>query len=136
MLLEALGRSAEEITAGLPAGVVDVRIRGRDAEFVVDVPRVPEPHAFPPEVDDEDEDGAVARISLRLPEAVKGRAEELAARSGYSLNSWIVNVLRAATTRRAIGVDLDLSSIPFGDPPGGRTRGPHASSRPRRATSG
>jgi len=74
----------------------------------------------------EDEDGAVARITLRLPESVKYRAEELATKGGHSLNSWIVNVVRAATRERAINVDLDLSSVPFLDRetfPGGR-RGP------------
>ena len=127
VLLEVLGQSAAEITAELPAGVVDVRLRGREPEFVVEVPRVPEqPAGAGPsdagEPDDED-DGAVARISLRLPESVKARAEELAARGGYSLNSWIVTVLRAATSKRAINVDIDLSSIPFGESPGGRGRG-------------
>ncbi len=127
VLLEVLGQSAAEITAELPVGTVDVRLRGREPELVVDVPRTPhEPPGTGPvdgdEPDDED-DGAVARISLRLPESVKARAEELAARGGYSLNSWIVTVLRAATSKRAINVDIDLSSIPFGDSPGGRARG-------------
>ena len=128
VLLEVLGQSAAEITAELPAGVVDVRLRGREPELVVDVPRVPVPPVppgppEPPDAEVEEDDGAVARISLRLPESVKTRAEELAARGGYSLNSWIVTVLRAATTKRAINVDIDLSSIPFGDPPGGLGRG-------------
>ena len=128
VLLEVIGQAAAEITAELPAGVVDVRLRGREPELVVDVPRVPEPPTPaapppPPEPEDDDDNGAVARISLRLPESVKARAEELAARGGYSLNAWIVTVLRAATTKRAINVDIDLSSIPFGDVPGGRGRG-------------
>jgi hypothetical protein len=127
VLLEVLGQSAAEITAELPAGVVDVRLRGREPEFVVDVPRVPEQPAGagPADADEpeDEDDGAVARISLRLPESVKARAEELAARSGYSLNSWIVTVLRAATSKRAINVDIDLSSIPFGESPGARGRG-------------
>jgi hypothetical protein len=57
---------------------------------------------------------------------VKYKAEELAAKSGHSLNSWIVNVVRAATRERAVNVDIDLSSIPFLDGPGfptGRGRG-------------
>ncbi len=128
VMLEVLGQSAAEITAELPAGVVDVRLRGREPEFVVEVHRPPEPPVppgpvEPPEPPDEEDDGAVARISLRLPESVKSRAEDLAARGGYSLNSWIVTVLRAATSRRAVNVDIDLSSIPFGEPPGGRGRG-------------
>ncbi len=127
VLLEVLAQSAAEITAELPAGVVDVRLRGREPELVVDVPGVPvqRPAAGPvdPGEPDDEDDGTVARISLRLPESVKTRAEELAARSGQSLNSWIVTVLRAATSKRAINVDIDLSSIPFGDSPGGRGRG-------------
>jgi hypothetical protein len=130
VLLEVLGQSAAEITTELPAGVVDVRLRGREPEFVVEVPALPEPPApprppLPTDVDEaeDEDDGTVARISLRLPESVKTRAEELAARGGYSLNAWIVTVLRAATTKRAVNVDIDLSSIPFGDTPGGRGRG-------------
>jgi hypothetical protein len=127
VLLEVLGQAAAEITAELPAGVVDVRLRGREPELVVDVPRAHEqPAAAGPvegEEPDDGDDGAVARISLRLPESVKARAEDLAARGGYSLNSWIVTVLRAATSKRAINVDIDLSSIPFGESPGGRARG-------------
>jgi hypothetical protein len=62
---------------------------------------------------EEEDEGAVARITLRIPESVKYKAEELAAKSGHSLNSWLVNVIRAATRDRAINVDIDLSSIPF-----------------------
>ncbi len=127
VLLEVLAQSAAEISAELPAGLVDVRLRGRDPEFVVDVARVPQPLVAPGPVEagdgEEDDDGAVARISVRLPESVKARAEELAARGGHSLNAWIVTVLRAATTKRAVTVDIDLSSIPFGEPPGSRGRG-------------
>ena len=46
---------------------------------------------------------------------MKYKAEELAAKSGHSLNSWIVNAVRNATRERAINVDIDLSSIPFFD---------------------
>ena len=73
--------------------------------------------------EDDEEEGTIARITLRIPEAVKFRAEELAAKSGHSLNGWIVNVLRAATKERgAINVDIDLSSIPFFDDGRGRGR--------------
>ena len=60
---------------------------------------------------EEVEDGNVARITLRLPESVKVRAEEFAARSGHSLNTWLVQVIRTATREDAINVDIDLSSI-------------------------
>lgn len=120
-LMEALSQAAAEITSELPAGSVDVRLRGREPQFVVDVPTMPMPAQTstpqtPPaatEPGEEDEDGAVARITLRIPESVKYKAEELATKSGHSLNSWIVNVVRTATRERAINVDIDLSSLPF-----------------------
>ena len=77
-------------------------------------PSAPEPPAPPSPEDLEVEgDDAVARITLRIPESVKYKAEELAAKGGHSLNSWIVNVVRNATRERAINVDIDLSSVPF-----------------------
>ena len=122
-LMDALSQAAAEITAELPAGSVDVRLKGREPQLVVDVPAVPMPPAAPApgapmppteDADEEDEDdGAVARLTLRIPESVKSKAEELAAKSGHSLNSWLVNVVRSATRERAINVDIDLSSIPF-----------------------
>jgi hypothetical protein len=127
--MELLSQAAAEITAELPAGVVEMRLRGRDPEVVVDVPagppEPPRPPAAPPTTDaDDTEDGdVVARVTLRIPESVKVRAEELAAKGGYSLNSWIVTVLRAATSPRAMNVDIDLSSIPFLDQQGGHGRG-------------
>ena len=115
-LMEAISQAAAEITAELPSGGVDVRLAGRDLDFVVQggppaAPESPGPPA-PPAAED-DEDGAVARITLRMPESVKARAEELAAATGHSLNTWLVNVVRAATREHAVNVDIDLSSIPF-----------------------
>ena len=121
-LMEALSQAAAEITSEMRAGSVDVRLNGRDLEFVVDeaVPeQQPSPEAVLPEEDEND--AATARITLRLPENVKARAEEFASRSGSSLNTWIVNVLRGATREGAINIDIDLSSLPFGpDGSGGR----------------
>jgi hypothetical protein len=119
-LMEALSQAAAEITSEMRAGSVDVRLTGRDLEFVVEHP-TPEPAApvaaATPAGEDEEEDGPTARITLRLPESVKAKAEELAGRTGSSLNTWIVNVLRAATREGAINIDIDLSSLPFGDGP-------------------
>ena len=119
-LMEALSQAAAEITSELPAGSVDVRLRGREPEFVVDVPAPTAGQgragAEPaPEPEDVEEDGPVARITLRIPESLKAKAEEMAARSGHSLNTWLVSTIRNATRERAINVDIDLSSIPFLD---------------------
>lgn len=115
-LMEAVSQAAAEITAELPAGEVDVRLDGRDLAFGVSVPHpaaAPAPEPGAPAAEEYDE-GSLARITLRIPEAVKARAEELAARSGHSLNTWLVNVVRGATRDGAVTVDIDLSSLPFG----------------------
>ena len=115
-LMEAISHAAAEITAELPEGSVDVRLVGRELDFVVEMappsalPAPPPPPAPPVP---EEEDGDLARITLRIPEAVKARAEEKAAAAGQSLNTWMVGVVRSATSEHAINLDVDLSSIPF-----------------------
>ena len=93
--------AADEITRDLAPGSVEVRLRRRDAEFAVSLPTTPEPAPAeapppPPEADD----GAVARINLRLPEQLKQRVEEAAGRDRVSINAWLV---RAANN--ALGAD-------------------------------
>ena len=132
-LMEAISQAAAEITTEMPSGSVDVRLAGRELDFVVQTPPMtaPAPPAppAPPTPDEAEEEGGMARITLRLPESVKARAEEQAARAGHSLNTWLVNVVRSATRSLddsgAVQVDIDLSSIPFfgTDPFGGKGRG-------------
>lgn len=134
-LMEAISQACAEITAEMPAGGVDCRLDGRDLAFVVDAavagppapPAPPTPPA-PPAPPEDPEDATTARITLRLPESVKGRAEDAAAAAGQSLNTWLVGVIRSATrgghpdADAAINIDVDLSSIPFfGDQRGRRT---------------
>jgi len=94
-LTGALADMAAEVTARLDGTVVDVRFRGRDPEVVVTAPSESAEH-HPPEDDATADDGAVARISLRLPDVLKGRAESAAAAAGTSLNSWLVGAVAAA----------------------------------------
>ena len=134
-LMEAISHAAAEITSEMPSGGVDVRLNGRELDFVVQSapplpPTAPAPPT-PPSLDDLDE-GGLARITLRIPESVKTRAEEKAAAAGHSLNTWLVNVVRAATSDTAINVDIDLSSIPFLD--GFDPFGPKAKRGNRRMT--
>ena len=118
-LMEAISQACSEITAEMPAGGVDVRLDGRDLAFVVDaptagppVPPAPPTPPLPPEPEEETESGGTARITLRLPESVKAKAEDAAADAGQSLNTWLVSVIRAATRPGGINVDIDLSSLP------------------------
>src|SRR4051812_44803410 len=127
-LMEAVSQAAAEITAEMPDGGVDVRLDGRELDFVVHAAPAAAPAVAPAPAtgeEEEEDDGNVARVTLRIPESVKARAEELASRSGHSLNTWLVNVVRSATRDNAVNVDIDLSSIPFlgGNDPFGGKRG-------------
>ncbi len=128
-LMEAISHAAAEITSEMPVGGVDVRLNGRELDFVVQgtAPMPPAPPMPPtPPTPEELDEGGLSRVTLRIPESVKNRAEEKAARAGQSLNTWLVNVVRNATSDNAINVDIDLSSIPFLDnfgPFGGRPKG-------------
>ena len=74
-------------------------------------PPVEGPGPSPSEPEDVEGDERVARITLRIPESLKARAEALAERSGYSLNTWMVFAIRLATRESGGGVriDVDLS---------------------------
>jgi hypothetical protein len=98
-LMEAFSQAASDIGAALPGVSVSVRLQGREPVFVVE--GAPPPAAPPPEDQFEDDGGeATARITLRLPESVKARAETLAARKGQSLNTWLVGAARWAAADR------------------------------------
>jgi hypothetical protein len=108
VLLDAISAAAAEITLDLAPGSVDVRLRGRDPEFIVTPPPVDHPADSGPNdavtapptgigapVTDGDDTGP-SRITLRLPEQLKGRIEEAAGRDGLSVNSWLVRAVSAA----------------------------------------
>ncbi len=98
-LLSALSAAAEELTSQLAPGSVDVRLRGSDIGFVVTPPPDGEPHPAPePGVPDAD-DATTIRITLRLPEPLKARVEEAAARLGSSVNTWLVRAVTDALAR-------------------------------------
>lgn len=120
-IMEAVSQAAAEISAELAAGTVDVRLQGRDLEFGVTLapPQVPvtptqpsSPGQTPQDEEEDDDSGNLARITLRLPESLKAKAESAAAEAGQSLNTWLVGAVRAATRKRAGDVDVDLGSIP------------------------
>jgi HicB family len=92
---DALAAMAAEVTAAWDGGLVDIRMRGRDPEVVV-VPAEHEPAEGPTDEEPGEDDGGVARISLRLPEGLKTRAESAAAAAGVSLNAWLVRAVSDA----------------------------------------
>jgi hypothetical protein len=124
-LLEAMSDAADEITRDLAPGSVEVRLRGRDPDFIVTPPQVTEPWFAggpagmppmppvppmpvppvppvpppPPTSADADEAGT-SRITLRLPTHLKPRIDEAANRAGLSVNAWLVRAIGAAVDDR------------------------------------
>jgi hypothetical protein len=104
-LQDALAAAAEEITVELAPGSVELRLRGREPEFVV----TPPPAEAAAERDDapawtpptEEDDGGVTRINLRMPDRLKARVEQAAAAEGLSVNSWLVRAASVAVERPA-----------------------------------
>jgi hypothetical protein len=95
-LLDALSEAALEISAQLPSGHVEVRLSGQDPSLVY--VEEPEDTAAPPAGDDT----MSARITLRLPDALKSTIDTAAAREGVSVNTWVVRALTRAVSPSAI----------------------------------
>jgi HicB family len=98
-LMDLLSQAAAEISEQLPGVAIDVRLKGREPEFAVTgAPPQPAPEDAAPadEPPGGDGDDGVVRITLRLPEALKTRAEALAASRGQSLNTWLVGAAKLA----------------------------------------
>jgi predicted NBD/HSP70 family sugar kinase len=111
---DALAAAAEEITLELAPGSVELRLRGRDPEFVVTPPPA-EVSVEDPSEDStatawpgtrptqgapvEGDERAMSRINLRLPEHLKARVERAAGNEGLSVNSWLVRAAAAALER-------------------------------------
>jgi hypothetical protein len=111
---DALAAAAEEITRELAPGSVELRLRGRDPEFVV---TPPPPEASSLRFEDEagpsagsarvvagtdsgdTDDDAMSRINLRLPDHLKTRIEQAAGREGLSANAWLVRAAGVAVER-------------------------------------
>jgi hypothetical protein len=126
-LLDALSAAADEITRDLAPGSVELRLRGRDPNFVVTSPPAeplePAAEDAAATVDDAPdsglliaEDGPAARINVRMPEQLKAAIEEAAAKEGRSVNAWLVRAAAAALQRS----DRDQRPEPSGS--GKRTK--------------
>ena len=122
-LLDALTGAAAEITSDLAPASVEVRLRGRDPEFVVTTPAAAtgEPADDEPStpstawVPADGDDAALTRINLRLPQDLKEHVEEAARGAGLSVNAWLVRSAAAA--------------LPSSDPRGSSRKSPRGGDR-------
>lgn len=90
-LFDLLTQAALEISSRLPSGHVEVRLAGQEPELVF----VDEPAEAPASAEE-----LSARITLRLPESLKGAVERAADREGISTNAWLVRAIARATETR------------------------------------
>jgi hypothetical protein len=108
-LLDVLSAAAGEITARLDGAVIDVRLAGLEPEFVVTLHPDLTDDASGPQASgatgglaalsgqgETPEDAGQARITLRMSESLKTRAEAAAAASGMSVNAWLVRAVTQA----------------------------------------
>ena len=93
-MVQLLSDVAAQLTAELDGPVITIHMEGRDPSWHIarDEATLVAHDAEPGEDDNS------ARVTVRLPEVVKKRAEAAAQNAGQSLNTWIVQALRRATT--------------------------------------
>src|SRR5674476_145636 len=96
VLLDALSAAVGEITRDLAPGSVDMRLRGREIEFVVTQPNTDPDNDDLPAATVDLGDASTSRTTLRLPDALKARVDEAAAADGLSVNAWLVRAIAAA----------------------------------------
>jgi len=113
---DALAAAAEEITLELAPGSVELRLRGREPEFAVNLPPAEPSAEESAEADDamesawraaglrprsgEGGEATLSRINLRLPDRLKSQVEQAAAGEGLSVNAWLVRAAAVELERR------------------------------------
>jgi hypothetical protein len=100
VLLDALSAAVGEITLDLAPGSVDLRLRGRDVEFVVTHGPAEAEADHAPVATVDLEDASTSRTTLRLPDALKARVDDAAAADGLSVNTWLVRAVASALEPR------------------------------------
>jgi hypothetical protein len=95
-LLDVLTEASLSLNGQLASGHVEVRLAGRNPDLVLvdDSGDEGEPSAPAPG------DDLSARITLRLPEALKAQIEAASGNEGVSANAWIVRALSRALEPR------------------------------------
>ena len=109
-MMGAVSQAAAEASSMLPSGRISVQLAGPELVVAFEPGPAAAPTGAPAEPSAEEDDGDQARLTLRLPAAIKARAEQAASAQGLSLNTWVVRALRDAT----LTDDVDVRVGPFG----------------------
>ncbi|QUQ71631.1 toxin-antitoxin system HicB family antitoxin [Kutzneria sp. CA-103260] len=106
-IMNALSDLAAEVTASLDDHVVSLRLDGRDVQVVVtatapsDEPGADEEEPAAAFVGDPQ--GDISRITVRLIEELKAKAEQAAAAQGQSLNAFVSQAVQGALNNQRRG---------------------------------
>jgi hypothetical protein len=95
-IMNALSDLAAEVTASLDDHVVEVRLDGRDVQVVVTSTGAAQEERTPPSPPPIDEGGDMSRMTLRLFEQLKAKAEAAAQSQGVSLNTFVQHAVQSA----------------------------------------
>jgi hypothetical protein len=103
-IMNALADLAGEVTLALDDRVVEVRLDGQDVQVVVtSVPTDDHEPTNDPPPNFNDPNGDISRITVRLLEELKTKAEQAASARGVSLNSFVSQAVQGALHERARG---------------------------------
>jgi hypothetical protein len=94
--MDVLGEAAVELTSQLPDGHVEVRLAGGDPELIY----VEERGGPVPTGGDE---SLSARVTLRLPEALKAVIDAAAQEAGVSANTWLLQQINRSAGQKRRG---------------------------------
>ena len=105
-IMNALSDLAAEVTASLDDHVVSLRLDGRDVQVVVNTTTAPAEE--PPAEEAEptavfDPNGDISRITVRLMEELKAKAEQAASAQGQSLNAFVAQAVQGALNNQHRG---------------------------------
>lgn len=96
-MTELLADAAAELSARPGGNLVTVRMDGQEPVLQVTHTRPDDPVDPPDRTSDAGDGDDTARVTVRLPDGLKRRAEALAGQAQQSLNTWIVQAVRRAT---------------------------------------
>ncbi|HEY6810180.1 MAG TPA: hypothetical protein VIZ70_03555 [Propionibacteriaceae bacterium] len=108
-LIQALSDATSTISAELAPSSVELRMVGQDPEFVVSVQTaeaeptllLPEPESGDGDASESPDDEPISRVTLRLPQSVKTRVDEMASSEGISTNAWLIRTVMDALADRS-----------------------------------
>jgi hypothetical protein len=100
-LLDVLAGAAAEITSRLDGTMIELRLSSANPTFAIihaaqAEPSRPVPPSPPSPPGGAEEESGTSRVTLRLPDGLKARAELAAARDGLSLNTWLIRAVQHA----------------------------------------